>query len=119
MATQVIKQFLSTIHSGTSFTWSMGNANPLSLDVDYPDRQPQSRIVEWQAAPIFIALVTLPPPGTVLNQRPGIRLDPVTIVEEEDTSQTHIFTLTCSDLANTGVGFVLTYVLYAIFTDVN
>lgn len=118
MATQVIKQFLSTIHSGTSFTWSMGNANPPFPDVDYPDRQPQW-IVEWQAAPIFIALDTTPPPGTVLNQRPGIRLDPVTIVEEEDTSQTHIFTLTCSDLANTGVGFVLTYVLYAIFTDVN
>jgi hypothetical protein len=114
MATQVIKQFLGTIRSGTSFTWSMANANPPFPDVNFNDRQPKW-IVEWQAVPIFLA----PDTPAADPAKPGIRIDPVTIVEEQDTSQTHVFTITCSDFANTGAGFVATYVLYAIFTDVN
>jgi hypothetical protein len=112
MATQVIKQFEATINSGASFTWSMLNANPPFGPVPFPDRQP-NWIVEWQAVPIFIST------NQAFTARPGIRIDPITIVEEQDTSQTHVVRITCSDAANTGGSFVATYVLYAIFTDVN
>lgn len=113
MATYVIKQFLATIRSGTSFTWFMHNTNPPFPDVNYPDRQP-NWIVEWQAVPIFLSPDAPPAAAAV----PGIRVDPITILEEQDTSQTHVVAITCTDAANTGVGFTATYVLYAVFFDV-
>jgi hypothetical protein len=114
MATFVIKQFLATINSGSTFTWFMHGANPPFPDVPFEDRQP-NWIVEWQAVPIFIS----PSSPDAARALPGIRVDPITIIEEQDTSQTHVVTISCHDFANTGAGFVATYVLYAVFFDVN
>jgi hypothetical protein len=114
VATYVIKQFLATINSGSSFRWFMHNANPPFPAVPFEDRQP-NWIVEWQAVPIFFS-PNAPPGAAAL---PGIRVDPVSIVEEQDTSQTHAITIVCSDFGSTGVGLVVTYVLYAVFFDVS
>jgi hypothetical protein len=113
MAVTVVKQFLGTIRSGSTFTWNMGNANPPFPPVPFEDRQP-IWIVDWQAVVIFFS----PDNPQGASATPGIRIDPVTIVTELDTSQTHVVTLSCIDHSNIGVGFTATYVLYAIFIDI-
>ena len=116
MAVTVVKQFVATINSGSTFVWSMLNAHP-PFNKGLSDRAQPKWLVEWQAIPLVVR-VNPDDPG-VATAKAGLQIAPVIIVQENDTSLTHLVSITCHDAGNPppGARFVLTYVLYAIFTD--
>jgi hypothetical protein len=81
-------------------------------------------LVEWQAIPILEEIgadVLDHPDPRILNSKAGLQITPVIVVKESDTSLTHVVSITCTDAGNPppGMPFTVTYILYAIFTNVN
>ena len=117
MATTVVKQFVATIASGSTFVWSMTNADP-PFNPKLTEKAQPNWLVDWQAIPLVVN-INPDDPG-VKTAKVGLQISPVIIVQENDTSLTHIVSITCHDAGNPppGARFVATYVLYAIFIDV-
>ncbi len=118
MATTVVKQFVATIDSGTQINWHMTGVNPPLNKRGFQNAQPEW-VVQWQAVPVAWRVDILDP--KVHTAKPGVMVCDVTVVQEGDTSLTHIVPIACVDVGNnffTPARFVLTYVLYAIFHDV-
>lgn len=117
MATTVVKQFVATIASGSTFVWSMTNAHP-PFNPNLSEKAEPKWLVEWQAIPLVVRVLNPDDPGVATAQA-GLQISPVIIVQESDTSLTHVVPITCHDAGNPppGARFVTTYVLYAVFTD--
>lgn len=117
MAVTVFEQFAATLSAGSTIFWTMTDAHPPFNPNVNPEARPQF-LLEWQAIPI---LTTVDPasPG-IRNIRPALEISQVIIVQEHDTSHSHQLAITCHDLGNPPPGsqFVVTYVLYAIRTDI-
>ena len=119
MATTMVRQFVATINSGKTFVWAMTNTNPPFNRPLRKDAKPKW-IVEWQAIPLVVS-VDLDSPN-VATAKAGLQISPVTVVQEGDTSLTHIVPITCIDKGNppgAPARFVVTYALYAVFFDVS
>lgn len=118
MATHVVRQFVATINSGTTHRWRMLNANP-PFNRELRESAKPKWLVQWQAIPLVVN-VDIDDPKVAIAKA-GLRVEPVTIVQEGDTSLSHIVQITCVDEGNnffTPARFVTTFVLYAIFYDV-
>jgi hypothetical protein len=127
MAVTAVEQLVATIESGTTFTWNMTSVNaPFNPSLNTTAR-PQW-LVEWQAIPLVVEVggdvldhpILERPHRDIRNSKPGLQIEPVTVVQEFDTSLTHIVSIKCTDVGNPppGMHFTVTYVLYAIFTVV-
>jgi hypothetical protein len=116
VAVSVVKQFTATIKSNSVFTWLMMNASP-PFNPGLTERAELPWLVEWFAVPLVVN-VNLDSPG-IQNAKAGIKISPVTVIQEGDTSLTHRVELTCYDVGNPGTpaDFTLTYALYAVFFD--
>jgi hypothetical protein len=117
MAVTAVFQFTATIESNSVFIWSMTNAHP-PFNSNLSERARPKHLVEWQAVPILVR-GDIDSPG-IQNAKAGIKVSEVMVIQEGDTSLTHRVQLTCHDVGNSTrpSHFVLTYALYAIFTDV-
>jgi hypothetical protein len=122
MAVTVVEQLVATIKTGTTFTWTMSGVNP-PFNKNLSKGARPKWVVEWQAIPILEEIgadVLDHPDPRIQNSRAGLRVAEPVVVREHDTSLTHIVSITCTDAGNPppGMPFTVTYVLYAIFTDV-
>ena len=122
MAVTVVEQLVATIKTGTVLTWSMSGVNP-PFNKKLSKAARPKWLVEWQAIPILEEIgadVLDHPDPRIRNSKAGLRVDAPLVVKESDTSLTHIVSITCIDAGNPppGMPLTVTYVLYAIFTDV-
>ena len=116
MATTVVKQFVATIKSGSTTRLYITNVHS-PFNPNLSEKAEPKYLVEWQAIPLVVR-VNPDDPG-VATAKAGLQISPVIIVQEPDTSLSHIVPITCHDAGNPppGARFVATYVLYAMFTD--
>ena len=117
MAVTAVFQFTATIESNSVVNWLMTKAHP-PFNPNLSEGARPKHLVEWQAVPILVH-VDIDSPG-IQNAKAGIKVSEVMVIQEGDTSLTHRVQLTCNDVGNPTrpSHFILTYALYAIFTDI-
>jgi hypothetical protein len=94
----------------------MTNAHPPFNPKLSENAQPKW-LVEWQAIPLILTFQSND--EVVPGCKAALQIAPVIIVQEDDTSLTNIVRITCTDEGHPppGAKFTVTYVLYAIFTN--
>lgn len=122
MAVQVVEQLVATIDSGTTFFWTMTGVHPPFNQKLKKSARPKW-LTEWQAVPLVVTVgedVLDHPDPRDRTSKAGLQIPKVIVVQEPDTSLSHVVVITCTDAGNPppGAKFTVTYVLYAIFTDV-
>ena len=127
MAVTVIEALVSTIETGHTMFWTITGVDPpFNKGLSRKARPP--RLVEWQAVPLLVEIgsdvldrpVLERPHRELRNIKAGLQITTISVVQEDDTSISHIVPITCFDAGNAapGMHFTVTYVLYAICTDV-
>lgn len=118
MATTVVRQFVGTIRVGTTVRWRLGPVTGPFNRAASQGAKPEM-ILYWQAVPLFSSIAIDSP--RIATARAGLIVGPITVVQEADTSLTHVVPITCIDEGNppgTSARFVTTYALYYVKFDV-